>query len=91
MKALYEEILLSYYLSSSLDQRSYSKILEYELKNLNSIERKAIYLRFWVPCSIAEIAAELKLSWDSADNILETAITKIRDGFKKHYTHDNFP
>lgn len=62
---------------------TYEQILIEGLQELNAVERKAIFLRFWVPCSIEQIATELKVSWDSADQIINGSINKLKNHFLK--------
>lgn len=45
---------------------------------LSPRELKAVFMRFWGPCSIEEIASELRVSWDLADEILNRAMKKLR-------------
>lgn len=48
------------------------------MTELSPRELKAIFLRFWGPCSIEEIARELQVSWDTADQILNRALERLR-------------
>mgnify|MGYP002782448148 CR=1 FL=1 len=57
------------------------KILNHELQELTQSERKALCMRYWGPCSIAQIATELRVSWEVADKLIDRAIEKLRDGF----------
>lgn len=57
------------------------KILSHGLQVLTQSERKALYMRYWGPCSIAQVAVELRVSWDEADKLIDGAIEKLRDGF----------
>lgn len=41
-------------------------------------EFKAVFLRFWGPRSISDIAAELRISWDQADRLLNRALARLR-------------
>ena len=84
MRALKEELVVEDAKPCSVESQNYQQILEDELKKLNHVERKAIYMRFWVPCSIAQIATELHVTWDAADQIIDHAVEKMRDGFRQH-------
>ena len=84
MRALKEELVIEDKKTCAVEFQNYQQILEDELKKLNQVERKAIYMRFWVPCSIAQIATELHVTWDAADRIIDHAVAKIRDGFRQH-------
>ena len=55
------------------------------LRELSAVERKAIFLRFWFPSTIAQIATELRVSWDVADQIINGAIIKLRG----HFANEN--
>jgi RNA polymerase sigma factor (sigma-70 family) len=48
------------------------------MTELSPRELKAIFLRFWGPCSIEEIARDLQVSWDMADQILNRALERLR-------------
>jgi len=48
------------------------------LADLSPIELKAIFMRFWGPCSVAQIAAELNLSWSAADRVVEQSVVRLR-------------
>ena len=52
--------------------------LHVRLANLDDRERVAIFLRHWRSYSIAEIAAHLKVNWERANDILETAYSTLR-------------
>jgi len=53
------------------------------LAQLNCRERKAIYLRFWVPYSIEEVAREMEVSWEQANQLIESSIAKLREDFRQ--------
>ncbi len=84
MRALKEEIVISDQEPCSVELQHYMQILESELPKLNQQERKAIYLRFWVPCTIAQVATELQVSWEAADSIIDTVVQKLRNGIREH-------
>ena len=54
------------------------KALHNYMTELSPRELKAIFLRFWGPCSIEEIARDLQVSWDMADQILNRALKRLR-------------
>jgi len=60
---------------------SYEQVLMAGLKKLDEMERKALFLRFWVPCSVGQIAIELKINWDLADHLINRSIAKLREHF----------
>lgn len=90
MRALKEEVVISDLEPCFVELQNYMQILESELPKLNKQERTAIYLRFWVPCTIAQVATELKVSWDAADVIIDMAVLKLRNGIREHKLSKNF-
>ena len=90
MRALKEEVVISDLEPCSVELQNYMQILESELPKLNRQERTAIYLRFWVPCTIAQVATELKVSWEAADAIIDMAVLKLRNGIREHKLSKNF-
>lgn len=84
MRALKEELVINDLAPCSVEFQHYLQILEDELQKLNQQERKAIYLRFWVPCTIAQVATELRVSWEAADSIIDKAVCKLREGIRGH-------
>lgn len=81
MRALTEEIVLS----SNKTVTKCSKLESQLLKSLQALtekERSAIFLRFWVPCSIQEIARNMRMSWSQADLLLESTLKKLREDFR---------
>lgn len=83
MRALKEEIIIHDTEPCSVEFQNYLQVLDRELPNLNHQERKAIYMRFWVPSTIAQVATELKVSWDAADRIIDQAVLKLRNAFRQ--------
>ncbi|MES3038367.1 MAG: sigma factor-like helix-turn-helix DNA-binding protein [Bdellovibrionota bacterium] len=82
MKLLKEKMVVhSCDLKVPVDQ--YMQLLEIGLAQLSPQERKAIYLRFWEPFSIAEVARRMGLSWDEADLLIDQAVGKLRIQLKK--------
>jgi DNA-directed RNA polymerase specialized sigma24 family protein len=62
---------------ASYDQRQIEALRQH-MTGLSPVELKAVFLRFWGPCSIEEIARELKTSWDVADRIIDRALSRLR-------------
>ena len=56
----------------------YQHVVEKGLCRLDEIERRAIFLRFWQPFTISQIADLMNLSWDEADRLIDQAVAKIR-------------
>ncbi|MCT4642779.1 MAG: sigma-70 region 4 domain-containing protein [Bacteriovoracaceae bacterium] len=54
------------------------RMLLLALARIETRRRKSIVLRFWHNYSIAEIAKELKVSWDRADHLVEDTILMLR-------------
>lgn len=77
-----QEELCSKSRKTSLAISAYETHLYDALNKLSEKERSAIFLRFWVPCSIQEIAKHFQVSWTQADQILEKAIEKIKNEFR---------
>jgi len=90
MRALKEEVVISDLEPCSVELQNYMQILESELPKLNRQERTAIYLRFWVPCTIAQVATELKVSWEAADAIIDMAVLKLRNGIRERKLSKNY-
>lgn len=56
------------------------------LWELNPKQRRVIQLRFWENYTIAEIARELRTSWDETDKLIERILWELRsklDNFGK--------
>ncbi len=62
----------------------YQNVIEKGLAVLTNIEREAIFLRFWQPYTIAQVADRLRLRWEEADRIIDQAILKIQSVVKEH-------
>ena len=81
MRALTEELCLSS--DKTRNKRSkYETHLLKALKSLNELERSALFLRFWVPCSIEEVSRHMHISWPQADQLIERTLEKLRDYFR---------
>jgi DNA-directed RNA polymerase specialized sigma24 family protein len=80
MRALTTELTLG---SNKLSEclKLESQLLK-SLKGLSEKERSAIFLRFWVPCSIEEVSRNMHISWSQADLLLESSLEKLRLDFK---------
>lgn len=89
MRALKEEVVINDLEPCPVQLQNYMQILESELPKLNRQERTAIYLRFWVPCTIAQVATEMKVSWEAADAIIDMAVLKLRNGIREHKLSKN--
>ena len=62
----------------------YQHLVEKGLRRLGDEEKRAIYLRFWQPYTIAQVADQMNLSWDEADRLIDQAVAKIRSVFVDH-------
>jgi DNA-directed RNA polymerase specialized sigma24 family protein len=62
----------------------YMQLLELGLKDLTATERRAIFLRFWEPSTIAQVADQMHITWDQADRLIDGAVEKIRETFRRH-------
>lgn len=82
MRALTEELSASSFKEKLKCSKNESQLLK-ALKALDEKERSAIYLRFWVPCSIEEVAKQMHISWPQADALIERALQKLRNHFRK--------
>ena len=61
----------------------YQHLLELGVKKLSLLERRALLLRFWGTHTITEVADELKITWEEADQLIDTAVAKIRKVMRK--------
>lgn len=52
--------------------------IKYVLPLLTEDQRLAIYLRFWENYSIFEVSDFLNTSWDSANNLIENALSFLK-------------
>ena len=62
----------------------YQHLVEKGLGRLNEIERRAIFLRFWYPNSIKQVAAQMHMSLDGTERLIERAVKKIQAVFIEH-------
>jgi len=84
VRALKEELVICSDDECSVELQNYHQILEDGLRALSEFERKAIFLRFWGPYSIAQVATELRMTWEAADRLIDGAIIKLRESFRQH-------
>lgn len=49
------------------------------LTSLSPPAQKAINLRFWENYTIEEIANVLRISWDNADQLIESSLIELRE------------
>lgn len=61
----------------------YQHLVEQGLRTLSVLERRALYLRYWQPYTIAEIADDMRLSWEEADKLIDRAVAKVRAAMRK--------
>lgn len=84
---MYRQSWVSVYTQSDIEA------VRYYMGDLSPIELKAIFMRFWGPCTIAQVASELRLSWDDTDRLIDRTLARlkvrcIRDGVP--YFHCGF-
>lgn len=84
MKTLFKECAGVSVPESESHFMTYERVLMMGLYELEDVERKAIFLRFWSPSSIEQISSELKVSWNIADQIINRSIGKLRTHFINH-------
>lgn len=60
----------------------YMNWLEFGLRGLTPLEKRALFLRFWEPFTIAQVADRMGLSWEGADQLIDLAVKKIRQSFR---------
>jgi DNA-directed RNA polymerase specialized sigma24 family protein len=70
----------------TLAANEYQHVIEKALKALNEIERRVIFLRFWEPNTIAQVADRLGIAWHEADILIDGAVKKIQKEIKKYKT-----
>ena len=88
MRSIKEELVVSpSELKVPVDQ--YMHLLELSIKELTPKERQAIFLRFWEPFTIAEVAQRMSLTWDQTDDLIDIAVGKIREIFRQRLQNTN--
>lgn len=85
MRALKEDLVLIP-TEDVLAANEYQHVIEKSLGALNEIERKVIFLRFWEPNTIAQVADRLGIAWHEADILIDGAVKKIQKEIKKYKT-----
>lgn len=56
-----------------------SKELKKALSTLSQKVQRLIYLRFWEAMTIEEIANEMRMTWDEADQAITAALANLRE------------
>ena len=83
MRALKEEVVLLPP-EDTLGVAEYQHVLEKSLCALNEQERRAIFLRFWEPYTIAQVADQIGIAWEEADFLIDSAVRKIQKEIRKY-------
>lgn len=83
MRALKEEVVLLP-TDDVLAVDEYQHVIEKALCALNDLERRVVFLRFWEPYTIAQVADQIEVSWEEADHLIDGAVRKIQREIKKH-------
>lgn len=65
--------------SATLGNHDLISNLHEALNQLSQKEKIAIHMRYWGPKSIVEIAKHLRISWDSANDLIDSAEIKLRE------------
>lgn len=83
MRALKEEHVVE---PSDIRVRAdhYQHLVEKGLARLNDLERRAVFLRFWRPYTIAQVADQMNMSWEEADRLIDRGVAKVRAVFAEH-------
>lgn len=66
-----------------IEAQYYQYYLDKALARLSDIERRAIHLRFLKPRTIADVASQMKMTWEEADFLIDHAIEKMRESFRE--------
>lgn len=66
-----------------IEAQYYQYYVEKALSRLSETERRAIHLRFLKPRTIAQVATQMKISWEEADLLIDHAIEKMRECFRE--------
>lgn len=83
MRALKEEVVL-FPTDDVLAVDEYQHVIERALSQLNEDERQVIFLRFWEPLTIGQIADRLGIEWEEADYLIDRTVRKIQKEIKKY-------
>lgn len=65
--------------SMSLGNHDLISNLHEALNQLSQKEKIAIHMRYWGTKSIIEVAKHLRISWDSANDLIDSAEIKLRE------------
>lgn len=65
--------------STAISNHDLISNLHEALDQLSQKEKLAIHLRYWGPKSIAEIAKQLRISWDTSYELVNGAENKLRE------------
>ncbi len=85
MKNLTKEIASVTVNAKNTSWHCYVQVLTIGMQDLKDIERKAIFLRYWRCMSIEQVAAELKIKWACADQIIDRSVEKL----KRHFVEED--
>lgn len=83
MRALKEELFTESTILIGVDR--YDQAITEGLRTLGNQERQAVFLRFWEALPIARVADRMELSWTAADNLIDSALQKLRRQIKKYH------
>lgn len=83
MRALKEQLVMLP-TDEALGIDEYQHVIEKALKVLDETERRVIFLRFWEPNTIAQVADMIGIAWEEADQLIDCAVQKIQKEIKKH-------
>lgn len=61
--------------------------LHQHLVRLNWKQQVAIQMRFWEECTILQIASDLGVTWEEADNLIDSALGVLKDGLINSRIH----
>jgi len=56
-----------------------SKSLQKALLELSLVEQRMLFLRFWEPMTIEEIAKEMRMTWGEVDKGIDAALAALRE------------
>ncbi len=83
MRALKEQMVLLP-IEDVLAVDEYQHIIEKAVCALDEAERRVIFLRFWEPNTIAQVADLIGVPWEQADTLIDSAVMKIQKEIKKY-------
>lgn len=73
-----------------LSRNKYEELHKH-LVRLSWRQQIAIQLRFWENYSIFQVAFHLEISWKEADDLIESALSALKDGLMKSMNHSAMP